>query len=314
MQFNLEQMEFDRVLEGSLKYGLAGFAPWIGRDRGMEQNVKYLADGAWNPHLKSMEFYNDYSRRIFGNAALPHMRKAFETLEKNEKFMGWNGFQNFPCCSPPPQLAIAYDLSKQPNPFDGPRTQFSPTYFELVHYDWKMFIGDAHSRIQNYSQSVKYLQEALQYLRAAKPVATPRSQEELTYLVSRTEAYIMHLETLMTWDQAYLDFDKAFQLRAQGRNEEEFVRQLDACLIEFTHARQQGRGLAEKYAKIIDYPSDLGVLYRVNTWMVTGTELVEKFMQNIDNFHHGRDYLAPVDWGRVFTEWPVLNETVWPAV
>lgn len=37
------------------------------------------------------------------------------------------------------------------------------------------------------------------------------------------------------------------------------------------------RGLSDKWAKIIDYPaSDLGVLHRINTYTMTGTELTEK--------------------------------------
>jgi hypothetical protein len=46
--------------------------------------------------------------------------------------------------------------------------------------------------------------------------------------------------------------------------------------------------------------------------MVTGTELSNEVVQNIDNFYHGRDYLRPVDFGKVFTLDPVLNRATWP--
>ena len=34
----------------------------------------------------------------------------------------------------------------------------------------------------------------------------------------------------------------------------------------------------------------MGVLYRANLFLVTGLELVEQTMQNIVNYHHGREY------------------------
>jgi dihydrofolate reductase len=87
------------------------------------------------------------------------------------------------------------------------------------------------------------------------------------------------------------------------------VKQLDASLEEFREAHQKARSTTEKWDEIIDYPSDLGVLYRINTWILGGTELVEQFMQNVDNYYHGRDYLAPVDWGKVFALTPELRDS-----
>ncbi len=70
---------------------------------------------------------------------------------------------------------------------------------------------------------------------------------------------------------------------------------------------------ARKWSELVDHPSDLGVLYRIDTFMVTGTQLTVDLMQNVDNFYHGRNYVKPVDFNKVYVNWPLLAETPWQA-
>lgn len=51
------------------------------------------------------------------------------------------------------------------------------------------------------------------------------------------------------------------------------------------------------------------VLYRIKTWILGGAELVEHFMQNVDNYYRGRDYLVAADWGKVFARTPELRDS-----
>ncbi len=169
MQFNVNLYYRDQVLEGGLKYGLAGFDSQMNRARGTEPNTKYMAEGEWNPHLTPDEFYRDYATRIFGEQAAPNMRDAFRILEKNEELLGWTGGGNFGCCGPPKELDIAYQYSKQPNLFDGPRIRA-----------WQPFINQARDGIVMFTGSIKMLREALVNLKSAKLLAAPR----LTALLS----------------------------------------------------------------------------------------------------------------------------------
>jgi hypothetical protein len=149
-------------------------------------------------------------------------------------------------------------------------------------------------------------------LQAAQADAAPQSKQRLGYMINRTQAFILHLQTLIAWQRAYIDLDAAFANTPRGMSDE-FVRNLDASLAEFAEAHQRALATANKWNERIDYPaSDLAVLYRINTYMVTGTELSNQVVQNIDNFYHGRDYLRPVDFGKVFTLEPVLNRATWP--
>lgn len=303
MQFNIHLYDKDQVLISSEKYGVSGFASQAYRDPETDWDIKYMSEGGYNAHLSPQQFYQDYATRIFGQAAAPRMMKAFDTLEKNEEFMGWRGRGNFACCGAPRELQIAYQVWKQPDYYDGPTVA-----------DWREFISWAHNQTMYYNQSIRLLGSALADLQAAQADATPQSKERLTYMINRTQAYILHLQTLIAWEQAYIDLDAAFAEKPRVTNEA-FVRNLDASLARFKEAQQKALATANRWSERIDYPaSDLGVLYRINTFMVTGTELARDLVQNIDNYYHGSDYLKPVDFGKVFTLEPVLKRATWPDV
>ena len=65
-----------------------------------------------------------------------------------------------------------------------------------------------------------------------------------------------------------------------------------------------GRRTTEKFAEIIDHPSDMGVLYRANLFLVTGLELVQQTMQNVVNYHHGKEYTKRVAWEKIYYDFP----------
>jgi hypothetical protein len=297
MQFNVNLYYKDRVLEGSVENGVAGFAGQLNRLRGAEQNYRYLAEGAWNPGLKPKEFYIEYSRRIFGEVAEKEMTAAFDVLEKNEEFLGWRGQRNFACCSPIPEVSTAYELYQQPNPFDGP-------------VGWEQFISQSHDRIEYYRRAAENLQQALNLMTAAAPKVAPHGQEELRYLMNKTESYRLLFETLIAARRAYVGLDDAFRLwKAKAIDRAELVRRLDASLALFSQARRMGRQTTEKFAEVIDHPSDMGVLYRANLFLVTGLELVEQTMQDIVNYHHGREYTKLVPWSKIYYGFPQFSKS-----
>ncbi|MCC7236643.1 MAG: hypothetical protein IT163_15125 [Bryobacterales bacterium] len=290
MQFNVNLYYRDRVLLGSLENGVTGFAGQLNRPRGTEQNYLYLAQGSWNPKLTPAEFYASYARRIFGEDAAKDMEAAFRTLEENEEYLGWTGRSNFGCCGVIPEVALAYRLYKQPNPFDGP-------------LNWEGFISRSHDQVRYFTRSVRLLNKAVLALDRAARHVSPQGREELNYLKNKTESYALLLETLVTARQGYIAFDNAFRLRKEPAGPA-FVHRLDESLRLFTQASLLGRRTTTKFAEVIDHTSDLGVLYRANLFLVTGLELVEQTMTNINNFHHGRQYTKRVEWNRIYYDFP----------
>jgi hypothetical protein len=293
MQFNLNLYYKDRMLEGSLENGVAGFAGQLNRPRGTEQNYLYLAQGSWKPRLTPKEFYTGYARKLFGERAERDMTEAFETLEENEELLGWTGRGNFNCCSPITEVAQAYRLYRQPNPFDGP-------------IDWTEFIARSHEQIRYFTKSVELLDKALAALNRAEENVAPRGRDELRYIRNKTESYKLLLQTLIAARKAYIAFDDAFRAR-KTPTEPAFLRRLDESMQLFTEARQLGRKTVEKFAEVIDHTSDLGVLYRANLFLITGLEAVEATMRNIWNYHYGRTYTSRVAWEKIYYDFPVFT-------
>ena len=292
MQFNVNMYYKDRTFEGALENGVAGHTTQVNRARGMEQNDKFMAEGAWKPHLTPGEFYGEYVRRIFGEAAAPQVLEAYRILEANEEYLNWTGRSNFPCCGVPYEVGILQSYAEQGNPYDGP--SFS---------GWTGFLDHARDESPYYAHSASLLREALAHLRQAEKQAAPGSRAELAYIENKTEAYALHLDAMVQLDQAYLEFDAAFRARGAGAAAD-FTRRLDHSLEMFRQAQRMARAMAVKFAEVIDDPSDLGVLYRINVYMIDGTDIITKFMQNIDNFHHGKPYLDPVPLEKIFAPLP----------
>lgn len=289
-QFNLNLYYKDRMLAGSLENGVAGFAGQLNRPRGTEQNTRYLAEGAWNPHLTPDAFYDDYTRRIFGEKAHREMIAAFHKLEENEEYLGWTGLNNFNCCGVLPEVSVAYHLYRQPNPFDGPMNTNN-------------FMKDNPEKIAAWEHSRTLLAEALAHLDAAAPLVAPRGRHEIEFLRNRTASYRMLLDTLITARRGYSAFNDAFRTRRQVPYSE-FQKQLGRSMALFTEARKKGRATTEKFAAFMDSDSDLGVLYRANLFLVTGLELAEQTMQDLINFHHGRPYTRRVAWDKIYYGFP----------
>ncbi|MCX6625169.1 MAG: tetratricopeptide repeat protein, partial [Acidobacteria bacterium] len=237
----------------------------------------------------------DYSRRIFGLEAAPVMQDAFRLLEQNEEEMNWTGHANFACCGPIPEITAIRRYSDQPNPYDGPT-------FE----GWTATLERSRTVILLLAKSIERLRAAESQLLRARANVSPQGAAELNYLINKTEAYALHLEALTRIRQAYLELDAAFAARNAGRTAE-FSRRLDESLRMFEQASRMARAMGTKFAEIIDDPSDLGVLYRINIFMVHGFDIAEKFIRNIVNFHHGKYYLDPVPMEKVFSRMPRIQ-------
>ncbi|MEN6601847.1 MAG: hypothetical protein ABFD86_05475, partial [Bryobacteraceae bacterium] len=295
MQFNVTMYYKDRLYDGALEHGVAGHAMQVNRARGQEHNEKFLADAAWKPKMTPEEFYRDYVKRIFGEQAAPEIFRAYQILEKNEEEMGWTQQGNFGCCGPISEIGIVKSYSEQGNPYDGPT--FS---------GWPGFLESSRAKILYYRRSVELLRQAAEIFARAQGAVSEGGRTELAYLRNKTEAYAMHLEGLIRIREAYMEFDEAFKARNADRNAE-FMERLDRSMEMFRGASHGSRAMGTKFAEVIDDPSDLGVLYRINIFLVYGFDIVEKFMENIVNFHHGKPYLNPVPFEKVFSPLPKIQ-------
>ncbi|PYV84818.1 MAG: hypothetical protein DMG05_23880 [Acidobacteria bacterium] len=298
MQFNVRLYHRDRMLEGALENHVTGQAPLGDRFRGEDHLAKYLADGTWNPHLTPDQFYHDYAQRIFGERAAAPMFQAFMALEDKEGSGGYHANKptDMACCGPPTELRIVQKYAAQPNPYDGPTFK-----------GWKEFVKTIPHRIEVFNEEIQLEEKALVYMKTAERTVAPGSRDELFYLENKTQAYAQMLKFFVELDRAYAQLDGAFHLDPRTQREE-FLKRLGASLQQFQEAHVLARSSARTFSEVVDNVSDLGVLWRLNTYGVAGTEQLAKFMENIDNYHHGRPYLNRVEWEKVFVQFPLLTQ------
>ena len=150
------------------------------------------------------------------------------------------------------------------------------------------------------------MRQALGRLRQAETHVAPGSQSELAHVENKTDAHAVHLDTMVQLEKAYLGFDFAFRARA-AEEPAEFIERLDHSLDMFREAHRMSIATARKFGEVIDGPSDLGVLDRMNVYMIDGADIVERFIENIDDFHHGLPYLNPVPFEKVFEPLPRIK-------
>jgi hypothetical protein len=292
MQFSVKQYERDRIIKDGLKYGMTGFAGQVQRARGTETNSLFLTEGAWAPDLTAEEFYRNYSARVFGELAAPHMYKAFMALEEKQAYLGYGNydFTTMNCCGPLPEVETAHLYALQENAYAGP-----------TNANWKPFIVRSRDIINRFEGTIRLLNEALDEMRAASGSVAPYGQYEFKYLVNRTEFYRDYMQSIITIRQAYLRLDEAFRDRRRVPDEQ-FRSKLEESLSGFEMAHRQVEAATREFAEIIDHPADLGVLYQLNTRAVLGFDLVRQSMQNVVNFYTGKPYARHVPWERLYPD------------
>ena len=292
-QFNVgAYTQKDRIFPDGVKNGMTGVAPWMAQLRGTEQNSSYLAQAAWEPDLTREEFYKGFSERLFGANAAPDMYRALMTLEEEQdRWMDPDShvpFETLGCCGAQEQVRVVRDYSSQKNPFDGP-----------TEPGWKGFISMAPKSIAAGEAIIPSLKKALESMRAAEPRVEPHGKHELAYIICRTEAYRDGILAVVAEDKALLAFDQAFA-KKDSVPYEQFVADLKASLKLFEAAHQQAQVATTKYAEIIDHPSDLEALYRLNTGTLLGFDLNRRWIENVVNFHAGKPYAEHVPFERLF--------------
>jgi Glycosyl hydrolase family 67 N-terminus len=290
MQFSVKQYEKDRIIRDGLKYGMTGFAGQVQRARGTETNSLFLTEAAWSPDLTAEEFYKQYSTRVFGERAAPHMYKAFMELEEKQAYLGYDNydFTTMNCCGPLPEVETAHQYALQENAYAGPTIP-----------NWKPFIVHSPDIINRFEGAIRLLNQALDEMREASTLVAPQGQYELKYLTNRTLFYRDYMQSMITIRQAYLQFDQAFRDHREVPDEQ-FKTELEKSLAGFEAANQQVQSATREYAEIVDHPADLGVLYQLNARAVLGFDLVRQSMQNIVNFYTGKSYAHHVSWERLY--------------
>ena len=276
LPFYLRQFQHDGLFKEAREAGVSGYAGQIFRSRGTEHHSRYLAHGAWEPDLTPEAFYERYSRDIFGDAAAGAMQKAFSLLEEMDEQTGWNGVGNFSFSGGCRELnRIAPILLDQENPFDGPP-------------DAQSIVDEVKDREGQFTAANEILRQALAVLEGAQTLVSPKGAYELEYLISKTKAYIAHLEMVILIDQGLAAYCQAFI--DHTKQEPALGGALRVAESHLVAAAEKARETTRQVAELIDDPTDLGILFLANVWDVGKSDELLDFVRRVVNFHHGRPY------------------------
>ena len=298
LQHNLELYDLDGFLQSPIKHGTAGLIIQTTHIRGNEHNFGYLAKGMWQTDLKPDRFYREYTTDLFGKAAGECVFRAFKILETNEQELGGRGQGNLPWNKVPAHIEVIRRFEHHPLPLAG------------VPYD-DGFVAGLAAKSEFYATAIKNLDNAaVEFERAAELLDSESAAKtdssydsykmgavaEIVYLMSKNEAYRYHLLALIELGSIYADLKNAFSKR-----------RADAILLGLeTVSRRSDRAVsltessAKAFARAVDHPTDLGVLWSVNTSMVIGSRVLRSYIANIVRYYRGEEYWEPVPWRSLF--------------
>ena len=277
MPFYLRQFERDGLFAEALEAGASGYVGQIFRSRGTEHHTRYLAHGAWEPGLTSEEFYRRYANELFGPDAAPAVQRAFGLLEDLEEWLGWRGNRNFGFSGGCAELNSIFgpQILDQEKPYYGPP-------------DPAGMVSDADGQVAMYEPGIAMLERALAELRQAQTAVNAKGEYFLRYLVSKTEAYLAHLQMVLLLDHAFAAYAQAFVDHSVG--EPALADALAAAEAIFVAAGNKARETTEWAGEIVDDLSDLGILFLSNVWSVADCDRVIEVVRRVVAFHQGLPY------------------------
>ncbi|MDX1358708.1 MAG: hypothetical protein R3232_07755, partial [Clostridia bacterium] len=284
MQFNLNLYFKDGYCRSVLENGTLGMMMQTLYIKGADHNIKYLADGLWNPLITPDWFYSSYIEKVYGKKSIRKLKKAYDVLEDNEIFMGGRGAANMPWNHVPPEIAILRSLQNSKNPYNECPLEYS-------------FIKNSESRAAVYTKTSGTLDKIAGIFADARPNCNSYGKEESLYMERRTRAYSWHLKALIQLSALYSLYKAEFE-----KNDDQ--RKLADILVKAEAANFAAKESAILFSKCVVHTTDLAPLWMVNSSMVKGTEILLQFINNLISYHKGLGNLQPVRWDQLFGECP----------
>ena len=296
--FYLRQFQTDGVFKEAREAGAQGFVAQLFRARGTEHHVSFLARGGWDAELTPDKFYCDYSREVFGSVASEAMKRAFMRLEDSEELLGWQGLTNFAFLGGCTELyagfstGLAGEVTEQDNPYDGPADPAHLAKCARSRYhgvDNRVPAGEfVPDRIQYYHRSIELLGEALAEMDTANATVSGKGRPYLAYLRNKTEAFIAHLEMVAHAAEGLAAYADAF---AEDRGDEAVLAEaLTAAEQHYVRAQMKAREAAAIFARFIDHPSDLAILFLANIFNIKKVDRIADVVRRVTNYHKGLPY------------------------
>jgi hypothetical protein len=268
IQMNALMYDRDEIIPGSAKYGVAGIVGQLNKERGLECNVRYVAEGSWNPQINGPSFYEGYLHRLFGPDARDTLLKAYLLLEENDRELGWHGrsgifigFNRFA----PIGLPLRASAAREAQP-ENRR--------ELLDNEIKAAVGQQ----RRWTGMAARYREALDLLRQAEPRVLPGAIAELDYVMFKTESFAGYLDVLAAGYEAVAALDRAL-LESEGDNAQTLQR-FEAAQAAIQRADRLAREVARQMIPYAEIPTEKYLLFRFNQNVVSSIESLDRTLRN----------------------------------
>jgi hypothetical protein len=287
LQCNLVLYDRDRYIHSAAENGTSGLLMQLTHIRGNEHNTGYLAAGMWDDTVHAPRFYAEFAKAHAPGAA-DKLTRFYEILDEADIFLGGRGQSNMPWNKVPAQIEILRAFRDHRTPFHS------------VPYG-REFLDLCSERAAKYHEALDYLDRALTLISTVQP-ATESQQLFISHLKNRTLGYREHLQTLIRLSVIYSDLHQTFALLPEDLDG--FRKRLAGISNACRDTENKAVMAARFFADAAQHATDLGVLWMIDSTMITGTEVLRRYVRNIESYFRGEEYWTDIGYDRLFGTCP----------
>jgi hypothetical protein len=276
IQVNAMLYDRDEIITGAARHGLAGIVGQLNKERGLECNARYMAEGAWHPDIECRSFYEGYLGCLYGPEVRDTVIEAYLILEENDEALGWQGrhgifpgYRRFSPCN----LRTNVDY-RQPT-LDVSRQQLERD------------IKTATGMQAFWRERAAHCHGALKLLRQAQDKVPPGSRSELEYVTFKTENLILYFQVLAAIQEAKAILDRAW-LAKDAQKAPEYEKQLSLCRVVLERADRLARDAAQQMTSYCHVPTEKYLLFRYNQNVIQSIEQSRKYIAEVISFQKGQ--------------------------
>jgi len=210
---------------------------------GVEHNVRYLADFAWNSELTAAEFHRQYVAALLGDAAVPTVNNLFRSYDEL-----------------PIDTALASD-DRAMLPGAGwmasaaSTIPTTPEQFEAEM--WKATVDRAGELLEQTTRLLEKDQQAIDVLRDVMSKQRNRNRDRTRLLINRLQFRMLCVRCVQTWNRALLSFDRVCREKGVAEARAAALKEAERCV-------DLARQAARKYAQEIHGRGDEEMVRRLN--------------------------------------------------
>lgn len=274
MQLNAMMYDAEETISGAFRYGVSGIVGQLNKARGAEPNVRYIAEGAWNPDIRCDTFYESYLSRLFGPDAKELLVKAYLLLEENEKALGWHGRMGL------------FGTYHHGNAFgiDLRQVDYKQEQLQVNREELDRAVQSAEQARRFWEERAAHCRKALELMRQAYDKVLPGSREELDYVIYKTKNFVTLLDELVAAHECKAAFDRALLAISAGE-----MAQAEQHLQHAQQALNKANRLVVEAAKqMIPYahhiPTERHILYLFND-AIPSHEYAQSYLSEFIRFY-----------------------------